>query len=169
MESGGRMITNPSPFNNHIEYGLRALFILHALYPKKCDLDHISYLDYIVVHSGDFNKGMNSLHAPTPNRKNEILIRRSLIEKGLSLFSKYCLIKPVYEIDGIYYELTDESTPFIDSLSEEYSILVGIRANWVAENYKRFTVSDLKEHIVNSWESNSDEIAFHIDYQEEIL
>jgi len=118
----------------------------------------------MVVHSGDFNEGMSSLHAPTPNRKNEFFIRRRLIEKGLSLFAKYCLVKLVFDEDGINYDLTDESTPFIDALSEEYTKQVKIRAEWVVNTYKNHGTSALREHITNSLESTSGEIAFHIDY-----
>jgi hypothetical protein len=160
---GGKVINNISPFNSHVEYGLRTLFLLHAIYPRRCDLDHLSCLDYMVVHSGDFNEQLSSLHAPIPNRKNEFFIRRRLTEKGLLLFAKYCLVKLSFELDGIYYELTDESTPFMDSLSEEYTKQVKVRAEWVVNNYRDYSTLALRENITNSMESTTGEIAFNID------
>lgn len=156
-----------NPFNNNIEYGLRAILLLQAMYPKKCDLDLLSYLDYIVVHSGDFDKELYSLHAPIPNRKNEVLIRRSLLEGGLKLYSNYCFVKPVYEPNGIFYELTEECEPFLDSLSEEYTKQVKLRAKWAVEKYSLMNLKELKEELKNTAEPVSSDIAFHISYSKE--
>lgn len=153
-------MNNSSPFNNHVEYGLRSLFLLQAMYPERCDLDRLSCLDYMVVHSGDFNESISSLHAPTPNRKNEFFIRRSLIYKGLELFSKYCLVKPLFQEKGLCYELTDESSPFMDTLSEDYTEQLRIRAIWAIEQYRDCSTLDLRASIRNSLESSSSDIAF---------
>lgn len=155
------------PFNNHVEYGLRALIILKQIYPGRCDLSHISCLDYLVVHSGDFNSSLKSIHAPTPNRKEEIYIRRSLFEEALKLLSRYCLVKPVFLAEGIYYEITDEGEPFLDSLSEEYTALVDERAAWAVKEYGDMDVDSLRRTIKESIGSISSEIAFHIDFSKE--
>lgn len=136
------------------------------MYPQACSIDFLSYIDYIIVHSGDFSQDLNSLHAPTPNRKHEMLIRRNLITSGLNLFSQYCLIKPKYETSGVYYILTDESTPFIDSLQEEYTSQVKIRAEWAVQKYHSHDIESLKCTINESLDSSQGKIAFHFDKQE---
>lgn len=152
------------PFNNRIEYGLRALVILQAMYPSRCDLNYLSCLDYLVVHSGDFNNYLKSLHAPVPNRKNEIYIRRNLIEEGLKLLSLYCLVRPVYLPDGIYYEITDEGEPFLDSLSEEYTSQVRLRASWAVDEFEGLDATMLRKKIGSALESKDSDIAFHMDF-----
>ena len=38
-----KKINMENPFNNNIEYGLRAILLLQAMYPKKCDLDLLPF------------------------------------------------------------------------------------------------------------------------------
>jgi hypothetical protein len=104
------------------------------------------------------------LHAPVPNRKNEIYIRRNLIEEGLKLLSLYCLVRPVYLPDGIYYEITDEGEPFLDSLSEEYTSQVRLRASWAVDEFEGLDATMLRKKIGSALESKDSDIAFHMDF-----
>lgn len=153
-----------SPFNNEIEYGLRAMLILQACYPLAFDIDDLSALDYLVVHSGDFNEKFPSLHAPTPNRKNEVFIRRSLISKGVELFAKMNLLAMKYQKNGIYYMLTEKAGPFIDSLEEAYTHQVISRASWATTLIEDMGNIGIREMIINSNNSNENDIAFHISH-----
>lgn len=153
---------NKSPFNNEIEYGLRAVLILQACYPLAFDIDDLSALDYLVVHSGDFNDKLPSLHAPTPNRKNEVFIRRSLINKGLELFAKRNLLTLKYQKNGIYYKLSEEAGPFIDSLEEAYTQKVISRASWATTLIEEMGNIGIREMIKKSNNSSENDIAFHI-------
>lgn len=150
------------PFNNEIEYGLRAILILQACYPLAFDIDDLSALDYLVVHSGDFNANLPSLHAPTPNRKNEVFIRRSLINKGVELFAKRNLLTLNYQKNGIYYKLTEKAGPFIDSLEEVYTQQVISRASWATTLIEDMGNIGIREMIKNSKNSSGNDIAFHI-------
>jgi len=150
-------------FNNRVEYGLRALIVLQHAYPNSYDLSELSCLDYLIVHSGDFNSSLKSLHAPIPNRKQEIYIRRSLLDAGLKLFSQYNLVKPIFLADGIYYQITDEGEPFIDSLMEEYTTEVKSRADWAVSNFGGMPVNYLRQIIKESTGTSDLDIAFHMD------
>lgn len=153
-----------SPFNNEIEYGLRTIIILQASYPLAFDIDELSTLDYLVVHSGDFNENLPSLHAPTPNRKNEVFIRRSLINTGVELFAKRNLLTPTYQNNGIHYKLTEQAGPFIDSLEESYTQKVISRALWATTLIEGMGSADAREMIKNSINSSDNDIAFYISY-----
>ncbi len=152
-----------SPFNNNIDMGLRALSILQFAYPKSFDLSKLVYFDYLIVHSGDFNSPFKSLHAPVPNRKSEVYIRRALLEQGLLLFSKYGLVIPKFLTEGVFYLMSESGEPFLDSLGEEYTTMLKMRAEWAVANYSDCSVEQLKELVSNSTESLNQEVAFDVE------
>lgn len=157
---------NLAPFNNNIDMGLRALSILQFAYPKSYDLSKLVFLDYIIVHSGDFNSPFKSLHAPVPNRKSEVYIRRSLLEQGILLFSKYGLVIPQFLAEGVFYLMADSGEPYLDSLGEEYTTMLKLRAEWVVCKYGKYSAEQLREIVTNSTENLHQEIAFDVEFIE---
>lgn len=147
-------------FNNHVEYGLRALAILKYLYPSYGDIDKLACIDYIVAHSGDFSNLFNSLHAPIPHRSSELYIRRSLMRDGLKLLCQYGLASIVNDKSGIQYVLTEEGEPFLDMLGSEYIELVEKRAEWAVNEFGMFDSETLRIKIKQSFNGTDAEIAF---------
>jgi hypothetical protein len=89
------------PFNSTLETGIRALVVLEAFHPRRCDLLEMTWLDHLVVHTGDLD-GHNvpqSLHPDLPNRAGELLVRRQLVEKSLRLMQRVHLVD-VFETEG---------------------------------------------------------------------
>lgn len=152
----------PRAFNNSIEYGLRAIILMLESYPEMIDLERLVYLDYILVHSGDFNSNLRSLHAPTPYRKDEIYVKRNLFQSGLVLFAKCGLVNIDYRESGISYEVTENSSPYIDTLSEEYTILLRERAEWLSSEYIYYSAKELLTLIKSTNKSKDNEIAFDV-------
>lgn len=150
------------PFNNEVEYGLRTLVLLLYLYPETYDLTQLVYLDYLLVHSGDFNDDLKSLHAPIPYRKEEIYIRRSLIENGINLFSSKGLIDIEFNLSGINYRATEEAQPFVDSLVEDYTTLLKERAEWIAGYFSKYRVEELSNLVKNTNEKENQDIVFKV-------
>ena len=140
---------NVHPFNNKIETGLRVLTILNSTYPKSYDLQSMVYLDYLAVHSGDINKSIKSLHPAVSNRKGELLIRREIIFSSLELFIEKGLIDRLYSENGIEYKASENSTTFIDSLSEQYSIELQNRSNWINNFVKELSPESLQKQLSN--------------------
>lgn len=142
-----------SPFNTPLETGTRALAILDALFPNNADLQTLVTLDYLVVHSGDAG-GPRSLHAPLPLRSGELLVRRGLIERGLSLMESRGLIAREASNAGFYYRATESSTPFLGALQSAYSNGLKARAEWAAEAFGAFSEAELLSlvrKIFNEW------------------
>ena len=137
-----------SPFNTPLETGTRALAVLDALFPNNADLQTLVTLDYLVVHSGDAG-GPQSLHAALPLRSGELLVRRGLIERGLSLMESRGLIAREATSDGFYYRATESSTPFLESLQSGYSTVLKERAGWAAETFGAFSEGDLLRLVRN--------------------
>lgn len=147
-----RMIKERQPnvtvFNSALETGVRSLVILVASFPVALDLQRLVDFDYLVVHSGDVN-GPESLHPPLPMREGELLVRRKVIESGISLMMSRGLITRLTEAEGIMYQASDYAMPFIDSLTTPYIRLLIDRANWVGENFGNMSTKDLQKLLSN--------------------
>lgn len=135
-----------STFNSPLETGVRSLIILVASYPQSLDLQRLVDFDYLIVHSGDAN-GPESLHPPLPMREGELLVRRKIIESGLSLMMSRRLIDRTISNEGISYEANDFSKPFVDSLSTPYAKSLIERSGWVANAFGHTTADELHNLI----------------------
>ncbi|MFN3021812.1 ABC-three component system middle component 2 [Chryseobacterium sp. TY3] len=134
-----------NPFNNPLEVGLRLLCILNEAYPKKISLQSLIYVDYIIIHSGDFDSAIESIHAPVPYRESEIYIRRNLIKNSLDFLLNKSLIDISYDVNGITYLASENSTPFLENLSENYTLELIKRVSWFFNKYESINESILKD------------------------
>ena len=128
------MIGKRSPFNSPLETGLRALAMLVSAYPRSFDLQRLVDFDYIIVHSGDLG-GPASMHAPLPSRASELVVRREIVDAGLTLMMSRGLVARLATTDGIQYIATDSASSFLSSLSASYTLQLKDRAEWIASNF----------------------------------
>ncbi len=124
-----------SPFNGPVEIGLRALSVLTTAFPAVYALQRLVVFDYFVVHSDDIEGGPDGLHPRTPHRGGEILVRRGVIQDGLTLYGSRGLIERVYKGGGIFFAATDKSADFLDTLSTDYVAGLRDRADWVVDRF----------------------------------
>ena len=142
-----------SPFNSSLETGIRSLALLEAVYPSSLDLNRLVEYDYLTVHSGDAG-GPKSLHAPLPLRTGEILVRRHIIESGLSLMISRNLAEQTPTAEGIRYSATDKTGVFLCSLSTPYMTKLKERANWVIKHFNKLSdekLSEITRQLYNKW------------------
>lgn len=137
---------NVTVFNSALETGIRSLVILAANFPVAFDLQRLVDFDYLVVHSGDVD-GPESIHPPLPMREGELLVRRKIIESGLSLMMSRGLITRIAGAEGIYYQASDYAKPFVDSLATPYMRSLMDRANWVATTFGSMDTTELHNLI----------------------
>jgi ABC-3C biological conflict system middle component/UvrB-like protein len=90
--------------------------------------------DYFLVHSDDIEGGPEGLHSQTPHRGGEILVRRGVLQEGLTLHESRGLVERVYKDGGIFFAATDKSADFLDTLSTEYLRGLRERADWFTGN-----------------------------------
>lgn len=150
------------PFNNYVETGLRILTILTASYPRSYDVDHLLYFDFMVVHSADIDKNVPSLHPAVPNRRGEIFVRRSLITTALEIYSHKGLVEVHFKPTGILYSATETSGPFLDDLSEEYTISLIKKAYWLITEYGDYDLAQLRELFERSMAKTKNEFNLEI-------
>ena len=137
---------NVTVFNSALETGVRSLVILTANFPTALDLQRLVDFDYLVVHSGDV-EGPESLHPPLPMREGELLVRRKIIESGLSLMMSRGLVSRIAGVEGIVYQASDYAKPFIDSLATPYMRSLIDRADWVATTFGNMDTKELHNLI----------------------
>ncbi|MEZ4474216.1 MAG: ABC-three component system middle component 2 [bacterium] len=140
-----------SPFNGPVEIGLRALCVLTTAFPDAYALQRLVVFDYFLVHSDDIEGGPAGLHPRTPHRGGEILVRRGVIQDGLTLYESRGLIERVYKDGGIFFTATDKSADFLDTLSTEYLADLRDRADWVVDSFGTIDDAELdamvRDHI----------------------
>ena len=143
-----------SPFNGPVEIGLRALCVLTTAFPAAYALQRLVVFDYFLVHSDDIEGGPEGLHPRTPHRGGEILVRRGVIQDGLTLYESRGLIERVYKDGGIFFAAPDKSADFLDTLSTEYLAGLRDRADWVVDSFGALDDTELDSMVrerIGTW------------------
>ena len=146
-------MTPPSvinPFNSPLECGLRAVVLLVAVYPKELDLQRLVNYDYLLVHSGDVG-GPPSLHPAGPHRSGELLVKRPILEAGVSLMMTKSIIECVFSHAGIGYLAGNWSLSFLAGIESPYGRALRERAAWVAQTFEALSDDDLRAFMAQRW------------------
>lgn len=137
------------PFNSTLETGIRTLVVLEAFYPRRCDLLEMTWLDHLVVHTGDLEGDdvPESLHPNLPNRAGELLVRRQLVEKSLRLMQQVHLVD-VFETEyGILFGASEDAPTYLDLLQAPYSLALKERAKWMAGRFAGMETTEMRALI----------------------
>lgn len=143
-----------SPFNGPVEIGLRALCVLTTAFPTAYTLQRLVVFDYLLVHSDDVEGGPAGLHPQTPHRGGEILVRRGVLQEGLTLYESRGLVLRVYKDGGIFFAATERSADFLDTLSTEYLKMLRERAGWVVDSFGLLNEAELDAMVrdrIGTW------------------
>lgn len=131
-----RQLNSNYIFNSPLETGIRSVCILAADPHCSYDLQQLLALDHLVVHTGDLENAPSSLHPNVGQRNGELLVRRPLVEQGLILMEHKMLVNKTVKSKGFYYEATDLSNVFLESLTNNYIGNLFTRARWIVDLYK---------------------------------
>lgn len=117
-------------FNSPLETGVRSVVLLNTAYPRAFDLKELTWLDHLVVHTADIS-GPKSLHPNVRHRDGELLVRRSLVEQGVTLMRRFHMVEAKYGPTGIVYAALDQAGPFVKLIRTEYGRALKSRAAWL--------------------------------------
>ncbi len=134
-------------FNTPLEIGLRSLFILGHFYPKELSLESLIYLDYFAIHSGDLREGQKSLHPKYPFRSSELVVKREILQKGLSLLISKELVVVQLRNEGIFYIITDIGKHVLTLFESKYSTSLSNMSLWLKERFSVSTESQLADIV----------------------
>ncbi|RSD20623.1 ABC-three component system middle component 2 [Mesobacillus subterraneus] len=134
-------------FNSPLEIGLRVLVFLSTIAPNSVDIQRLIYFDYLTIHSGDIENGPESLHAATPHRTGEIIVRRNMLQEGINLMASKGLIDIVFNSEGITYKANEISPNFLGYFDSTYYIQLKENAKWVINKFASYSNDDLNRYI----------------------
>lgn len=136
------------PFNSALETGIRALVVLEAFHPRRCDLTEMTWLDHLVVHTADVDHDSPlSLHPEIPNRAGELLVRRRLVEHSLRLMHQVHLVDIEDTEEGVVFVASQEAPSFLDMLQAPYTVALKRRAEWLAGRFSGLSAAEIKSVI----------------------
>jgi hypothetical protein len=137
-------------FNSPLETGVRSVVLLHAATPRAYDLTHLTWLDHLVVHTGDV-AGPPSLHPDIPQRAGELVVRRQIVEEGLRLMSRLHMVESRYTDRGIHYATREDASLFVQLIRSSYGRILKERATWlinyVTESDDEFLAELIREKV----------------------
>ena len=143
-------MTTFSVLNSPVEVGLRALVLLVEASPQALDIQQLVTLDYFLVHSGDVDRGPESLHPPSPLRSGEVTVRRELLDKGLNLYQLRGLVARAPTKTGFAYSAESGAGAFLDALRSGYLKRLRNRAEWVIESFALLEHGDVHQILETS-------------------
>ena len=137
------------PFNSTLETGIRALVVLEAFHPRRCDLMEMTWLDHLVVHTGDLDGEdvPKSLHPDLPNRAGELLVRRQLVERSLRVMQQLHLVDVFETETGIEFCASQEASSYVDLLQAPYSQALKVRARWMAQRFAGMATPEIRSLV----------------------
>jgi hypothetical protein len=141
---------SPEVFNSPLECGLRSTALLVECFPTQLDIQRLVQYDYLLVHSGDAD-GPASLHPATPHRSGELLIKRPLVEAGVSMMMQKSIIECTYSTEGILYIAGNWSLTFLDAIRTPYLDSLRSRAMWVSNTFGSMSNEQLRAFVSERW------------------
>lgn len=139
-------------FNTPVEYGLRALFILSSMAPRKADLQRLIYLDYLVLHISDVDPDQISLHPSYPHRSGEILVKRERLKNGLLIMKSRQLLSIKFDGAGITYSSNSLTYRFLEYLTSDYAVQLKNSSDFVTNKFATYTDSQLDKYMKQNLE-----------------
>ncbi|HDG1729072.1 TPA: hypothetical protein PFE80_001834 [Vibrio cholerae] len=137
------MMSQSNVFNTPMEIGMRMVYLLLELYPRKYDVFYLTYLDYAISYSGDLH-GPSSLHTPVSKRGGAFLNNSDIVRQSLNKMSQFDFVEISTTDDGIYYSAGENARAVVSSIKTEYSFLLQERCNWVASFVKDKSYEDVR-------------------------
>ena len=141
-------------FNTPFETGLRSVVILTVAYPDSLGLNRLVVFDHLVVHTEDVG-GPDSMHPKNRSRAAEILVRRGLVQSGLSLMQTRGFVERLVTPQGFRYRAGEASGLFVDTLSSDYMVALKERADWLIAVIQPMSDGELAKLVqsrIDVWE-----------------
>jgi hypothetical protein len=117
-------------------------------------LNRLVVFDHLVVHTEDVH-GPESMHPKDRSRAAEILVRRGLVNSGLSLMQTRGLVRRVVTKLGFRYQAGEEAGSFVDMLSSTYITVLKDRAGWLIDHIHPMSddeLAGLVQSRMDEWE-----------------
>lgn len=125
------------------------LFVLSACRPGRYDVQRLISYDYLLVHSGDVSEAHESLHPAVPNRGNEWVVKRNVVQSGLHLMFARELVEKRLTGQGISFAGTELTSAFVNLLRTPYAQALRERSEWLTGTFDGFSDVQLQQFMTD--------------------
>ena len=133
-------------FNNIPEISIRILVILLKS-SRELSVQRIIYYDYLVVHLGDVDSSMTSLHPANPTHISELLVKRDLIKESINFLIFKGLIDIGYANNGINYCINNSGKGLLAYFESIYFNKLISNAKYLDTRFGQLTDEELSIFI----------------------
>jgi hypothetical protein len=130
-------------FNGPVEVGIRAVILLDAVFPQALDLNRITILDHLTLHSG-MASDLPSVHPDRKNSLGELGLKRGVMEQGLQLMRSAGMVSVIVSEAGVSYRATEEAAGFLGLMEAPLVAALETRADWAVNHFA--ALSDAQVH-----------------------
>lgn len=151
-------------FNTEIETSIRLLVLITAI-DGHADLQKMIYMDFLVLHYGNIDKGSKSLHPANPYHVTEVYSRRELIKSSVNILLRKGLIDIHLSHEGIGYSKNSLSRSFLELFESDYFIELEANVELVTAKFKGYSTSELKSYFDQNLHSWEDEFKYEVTFR----
>ncbi|MEO1046376.1 MAG: ABC-three component system middle component 2 [Pseudomonadota bacterium] len=124
-------------FNGTLEAGIRAVAVLGAAFPRDFDIQRLTALDYLLVHT-ELLGGPADLHPEAPIKTPATDVRRRIVQDAVHLMMTRNLIERLPTDSGLRYRAGETAAMFLDALTSPYLKALKERSVWLAEHFAHY-------------------------------
>ena len=148
----------PTPLYNTIsEVGARLLIILGSG-KSTMSLERLQMYDHIILHLGDIQGNLPSIHPANPSHSSEIVAKRQLIRSAITSMALKGLVTVKYTNSGFLYASNKMTESFLNILTSNYSKKVRANSVIVCKLFSDYSDSRLRKLADNGLQNWAGEI-----------
>ncbi len=150
----------PLTFNGPLEAGVRAVALLAAAFPRSFDVQRITALDYLLLHTRELG-GPDNLHPAAPIKTPATEVRGKVVQSALYLMMTRDLVCRHVTDQGILYRAGESAAPFINAFQSPYLISLRDHAAWLMGHLGAYTdqeFSGLMRQWFDEWVEEFQEV-----------
>jgi hypothetical protein len=150
----------PLTFNGPLEAGVRAVALLAAAFPRSFDVQRITAMDYLLMHTQELG-GPENLHPAAPIQIPATEVRRKVVQSALHLMMTRDLVCREVTNEGIHYRAGESAAPFLNAFQSPYLVLLRDHASWLMSHLGSYTdpeFSGLMRKFFEEWVEEFQEV-----------
>jgi hypothetical protein len=142
----------PLTFNGPLEAGVRAVVLLAASFPRSFDVQRLTALDYLLLHTQELG-GPENLHPAAPIQTPATEVRGKVVQNALYLMMTRDLVCRQVTDQGILYRAGESAAPFVNAFQAPYLVALREHANWLMGHLGGYTDQEFTG-LMRQWFDN---------------
>jgi len=144
-------------YNTISEVGVRLLIILDSC-KSTMSLERLQIYDHLILHLGDVQADLPSIHPSNPSHSSEIVAKRQLIRSSIAAMALKGFVTVKYTSYGFLYSSNKMTEEFLMVLTSGYSKKVRANSEIVCRLFSAYNDSRLQKLADNGLQNWAGEI-----------